>query len=261
MVSISRSTPIELSLVVPLYNEEASVNRVVGPLLKVLEDGGIPYELVLVNNGSSDGTGPLLEQWAQRSPAVRLVTVAVNEGYGWGIIQGLRQAQGKYVGFMSGDGQIQPQDPVRVYRAMIATGSAVAKVTRVVRGDGRLRRINSHCYNQLCRVLFGVRSRDFNGTPKIVSRAVLEALDLSSRDWFIDAELMLKSRWLGYEVLEVPTEYLARPSGRSKVRFSAVWEFLANIVHARWGGRFQQWKAVIHSAGVRAEQPVESLVK
>ncbi len=66
MVSISLGTRIELSLVVPLYNEEANVDRVVGPLLKALEDGGIPYELILVNNGSSDGTGSLLEQWAQR---------------------------------------------------------------------------------------------------------------------------------------------------------------------------------------------------
>ncbi len=233
----------QLSLIVPFYNEGVNVDRVMEPLLAALDASGCAYEVIPVDNGSADDTGGRLRGYAARHPTVRLVSVPVNEGYGWGIIQGLAQARGAYAGYMSGDGQIRPDDPVRVCAAMVAAGAMAGKIVRNVRHDGWLRRVNSAAYNAVCRAGFGLRSQDVNGTPKVLARPLLDRLQLSSKDWFIDFELMLKLQWLGQEMLEVPTEYLARSGGVSKVKLSAVWEFARNMVEARWGGRFAAWRS------------------
>jgi glycosyltransferase involved in cell wall biosynthesis len=232
----------ELSLVIPLYNEAPIVQSVIERIVEALETSSCVYELILVNNGSTDDTAGALGHCARRFPRVRIVNVEKNEGYGQGILLGLRQARGEYVAYMSGDGQIQPHDVVRVYQAMVSEGHPVGKVSRVVRKDGWIRRINSFCYNGICRLLLGVDTRDMNATPKVISRELLQRLDLCSKDWFIDAEFMLKIHWLGCGIVDLPTEYLARPHGKSKVRVSAMWEFLGNIASVRWAGRFASWR-------------------
>lgn len=240
-----------LSLVVPLYNEQDNATWVVESLARHLDAGGDSYELILVDNGSTDGTAEILKRSAPQHASVRVVSVGVNEGYGRGIIQGLCQARGEYIGYMSGDGQIQPEDPLRVYKALRRSGAPAGKIRRVVRHDGWLRLVNSFCYNGICALGFGLRSRDINGTPKIIARDLLDQLELSSGDWFIDFELMLKLQWLGAPVLEVPTEYLARRGGSSKVRLRDAWEFVRNMASVRWGGRFGTWQAA-HERGAAA---------
>ncbi len=91
-----------MSLVLPLYNEAQGVAEIVEKLTGVLESEEIPYQLVLVNNGSTDETASVLTEIAHRSPDVHVTTVPVNQGYGWGILCGLKEATGEIVGFMCG---------------------------------------------------------------------------------------------------------------------------------------------------------------
>lgn len=231
-----------LSLSIPFYNEQDNAVRVVGNLVEALEASGITHELMLVNNGSTDETAARLAECALRWPWCRVVTVPVNQGFGWGIIQGLQQARGVFLGFVGGDGQAKPEEPSRLLQALFSADALAGKVARIRRADGMLRRINSWLYNTLTCLLFGTETRDINAIPKIARREVFEAMELSSKDWFIDAEFMLKARWLNLRVLELPTEYVARLGGRSKVRLSSLWEFLRNLAAVRWGGRFTDWR-------------------
>lgn len=230
------TTP-ELSIIVPLYNEEANLPRVPVEIAAALEADGIDYELVLVENGSADGTGRVLDEMSRANPRIQVVRVSRNEGYGWGVIHGLGAARGEFSGFMGGDGQIRAEDVVRVYRLLRQEGCDLAKVRRVERHDGFKRRVVTTLCNLLFPLLFPVRTRDINGTPKIGRTEMLRSLRLRSKDWFIDAEVMIKLGRRRARIAEVPVEFLARGRGASNVRWTSIVEFLVNILRALFSGK------------------------
>lgn len=223
-----------MSLVMPLYNEAEGIGSIAETLIETLEREAIPFQLVLVNNGSTDRTAAVLAELAARHRTVSVAVVPVNQGYGWGILSGLRIATGDIVGFMCADGQILAEDIVRVYRRMASGDVDLAKVVRVSRGDGWRRRVMSAVYNRLFRLLFGLSLRDINGTPKLLWRRLYEDMPLVSKDWFIDAELMIHVAERRLRVGEVEVHFLARPYGSSNVRITTSLEFLANMLRHRF---------------------------
>lgn len=232
----------ELSLVLPAFNEAEGLEGVVRPLARALKDAGIDYELVIVDNGSSDATGVVIDQLALSDSRVRKTVVPVNQGFGWGVLRGMQWASGRFVGYMGSDGQIMPEDVIDVYRLAASAGCDIAKVRRISREDGLLRGLQSWCFNRLLCALFGVRCADINGSPKILARETAERLALSSRDWFIDAELMIKAQRLGLSVAEHPVVFRARARGRSHVSSATALEFLRNIVRYRRHGVEEEGK-------------------
>lgn len=220
-----------LSLAIPLYNEESNINKVIIPVLSELEKGKVNYELILVDNGSHDKTGQLIRELAERNNKLKIVRIEVNQGYGYGILKALEEASGKYVGFICGDGQVEPSDIVRVYHKLISDDLDLCKASRVIRQDGLQRKIISFFYNLFFSLLFvSIKSKDINATPKIMKREVYEKLNLKSRDWFIDAEVMIKCEKMGCKIQEVPITFYQRKEGVSNVRFSTILEFIKNIL-------------------------------
>ncbi len=226
-----------LSLAVPLYNEEANVERVAGGLCEAFQAAGIDYELLLVDNGSVDGTGARIDALAAARPRIRPLHLRRNGGYGGGILAGLRAARGRAVGYTWGDDQVRPADHVKVYRALADGDAGLAKACRVERHDGASRRVVTRVYNRVFPWLFGVPCRDINGCPKIMRREVFEALDARSTDWFIDAEIMIKAHRAGHRFVEVPVVFHAREHGASNVNWRTVLEFVRNMLHYRLTGR------------------------
>jgi len=229
-----------MSLVLPLYNEAAGVEKIVTELTAVLDQEAIPYQLVLVNNGSTDETGAILDNLVARNPALHVVTVPVNEGYGWGISCGLKESTGDIVGFMCADGQVAAEDTVGVYRRLTDRGIDLSKVVRVSRHDGFRRSVMSAVYNRLFRFVFGVRARDINGTPKLMWRSRYLEVELTSKDWFIDAELMIAAAQRGFQIAETEVDFLPRSHGGSNVRLATSLEFLRNMW--RYWLRSRRWR-------------------
>lgn len=237
---------MKFSLVIPFYNEEENVRSVVDGLVNAFEEKLTDYELILVNNGSMDKTPQILEEMSERKRGkIKVVHVPVNQGYGWGIINGLSAAGGDFVGYMCGDGQIQPGDVVRAFDCINSGKCDLAKVKRVARRDGLVRKVLSQGYNSLFFLLFNVRSLDVNGSPKILKRELLEVVSPVSKDWFIDAELMIKAKHLDLKVEEVPVEFLRRKAGRSHVKFATIWEFVKNMFGYRFGRGALEWQEKI----------------
>lgn len=225
-----------LSLVIPMFNEEDNAESVAVALQRELEQAGIPYELVLVDNGSTDNTGCILQALAKKSSTIKVITVPQNQGYGWGILNGLRWATGDYLGFMGGDGQIEPRDVIKVYQHQVAGQYQICKVRRVQREDGCLRRLISHIFNRIFVYTFKVNVGDINGSPKIMARQCYDHLILSSKDWFLDAEVIIKAQNMNFTIGEVPVIFRRRVGGCSSVRPRTVWEFLRNIATYRRRG-------------------------
>lgn len=233
----------KFSIAIPLYNEEECVEKCVVETVRFLDRKFAgAYELILVVNGSKDRTPEICEELANDYPCVRAVRVQDNLGYGGGITRGLSVASGDYVGFTCGDGQIMPGDLARVMHEIASDRYDLVKACRVSRDDGLIRKLTSLVYNALFFMILGTRTRDINAMPKLWRREVMPRLDLTSTDWFIDAEIMIKSRYRGLRVKEVPVRYLERVGGRSVVRISTVFQFLRNAAAAVVSGRLREWR-------------------
>ena len=144
-------------------------------------------------------------------------------------------------------------------------GLALGKVRRRFRMDGVMRKVISIAYNVLIKVLWPkIGSIDINGSPKILQRDVLRALELQSKDWFLDPEIMIKSHYLGVRVLEMNVFARMRGNGLSHVRASTCFEFFKNLLKFRFSSDLVKWreqaraKLAAEAAGTQTEASVSS---
>jgi dolichol-phosphate mannosyltransferase len=226
----------DLSLVIPCYNEADVIRNTATRIIKVFRDNDVKLELILVDNGSKDDTGSVIDQMITDGLPIVKETVAVNQGYGNGILQGLRSTTGRMVGFACADGQVEPTDIFKVYDiAANARHPLLVKVRRRFRMDGIKRKLVSIFYNLIANIMFGgLGSIDLNGNPKILPSHYLQLMNLESMDWFLDAEVMIKAKQLGLNVFEMNVIAQMREAGKSNVRGSTIQEFVRNLLRYRF---------------------------
>lgn len=239
--------PAAVSMVMPCYNEEACLNTTARELLDAFDRAGVALELVLVDNGSRDRTGEIIDGLIAEGLPVVKVSVAVNHGYGNGVLEGLKSCTAPMAGYLCADGQVAAAEAVRTYQeAASAQVPTLAKVRRRFRKDSWRRKLISVLYNFGMQAVFGwLGSIDLNASPKVFPRAALAPLQLESRDWFLDPELMIKAKHLGLHIRERDVEGLPRAGGKSNVRFSTCLQFLKNILRYRFGSEHRAWKHAV----------------
>jgi glycosyltransferase involved in cell wall biosynthesis len=232
-------TPTELSVVALCFRAEEHLAAFAEPLSSALEASGVPYEVVLVANywpESGDTTPERAKTFAARHPNVGVVAKPKQGAMGWDLRSGLEATKGQYLVYLDGDGQVPARAALDVYRSLKQTGADVAKGRRYLREDGSVRSITSLGFNILFRLLFGTSGLwDVNGQPKGLTRVAYERLDLRTDDWFTDAEILLKARAAGLEIVEVPVHFLAKRTEGSHVGVDTVWEFFVNMIRWRLG--------------------------
>lgn len=233
-----------LSIVMPAFNEEEGIGVTIEHLYQAFDKAGIALEVIAVDNGSRDRTGDVVRALQPAHPGLVLHRVAVNEGYGNGILQGIALARADWVGILPADGQVDAEDVVKLFKSAQATnGDVVAKVRRRFRMDGFTRKVVSTAYNVFVLVLWPtLGSLDVNGLPKILRRDRLEAMALTSKRWFFDPELMIKAHHLGLRVLELNVFARMRGTGLSNVRASTCWEFFRELLIYRFSSIVPRWK-------------------
>jgi glycosyltransferase involved in cell wall biosynthesis len=224
----------DLSLTMPMYNEEKIASQVISQIQDVFDKENIDYELVIVNNGSRDKTKEILESLSSKDPRTKVVNIEVNQGYGWGIINGLNNCTGSIIGYVDGDNQIPPEDLIKVYKKLKETDSNFAKGIRYNRGDGIKRIIASFFYNGLFHILFWTSSRDINSKPKFFKKEFYNQLNLESKDWFIDPEIIIKAKKLKIKPKEILVQFHKRREGKSNVSLKTIKEFTKNLLYWRF---------------------------
>jgi glycosyltransferase involved in cell wall biosynthesis len=219
----------ELSLVALFYNEESSVETVIRDGYRVLKKMGVPFEMVAIQNGSTDRTPEILGRLKREIEELRIVVVPVNQGAGYGALKGLYAAVGDDVVGVSGDGQVDLELIPKLYELKRECGGDIAYGRRTSRPDGLKRAVISGCYNFLMRWAFGLNSTDVNGPPKIISRKVLEAMQLKSEDQFLECEMMLKAERMGLTMCSLDVEFHKRQGGSSSIGWRDCWDYLRNL--------------------------------
>ena len=224
------STDLDLSIVIPVFNEEACVRGTVVEIIECLTRSGISHEVVAVNNGSTDGTARILDQLRSEQPTLVVLPLAVNEGYGGGIVAGWRRCRGRVIGFTCADREVGATDLVTMFRVLEAGGLDLCKGKRTHRRDGPFRQLISFGYHIIVGLLFRIHITDVNGYPVLMRQDSLAALDLRQRNWVFNVEVLFGARNLGLRIAEVDVEHRPRAGGRSHVRwyypFLFLWQLL-----------------------------------
>jgi glycosyltransferase involved in cell wall biosynthesis len=202
-----------LSVVLPAHNEEATVAGVVEEVSTVVQQLGMDHEIILVNDGSTDRTGEIARDLAQRIPGFRLVEHHPGRGYGGALKAGFAAATKELIAFFPTDRQFVFAEIdrflARIDEADIVSGD------RVDRQDSPIRKLNALGWNTLVRLLFGYLCRDIDCGFKLFRREILGRVPIASDGAMIDTEFLAGARARGYRVAEVPVTHLPRTSGEA----------------------------------------------
>ena len=205
-----------------------------------LEEAGVDYELVLVGNylpyDTEDQTPAVLKALAANKPRFAVVAKKKEGMMGWDMRSGLDAATGRNIAVIDGDGQMPMSDVIKVYRVLQAGKYDLVKTFRAQRQDGWYRRTISGIYNFLFRLMYPAARvfRDINSKPKVMTREAYERIHLVSNDWFTDAEIMIEALRHKFSVGEVSTVFHKNERRGTLVRFSAIQEFLCNMIYYRF---------------------------
>lgn len=218
------------------FNESKNIQNVINALTDVRERLKliVDFSILFINNGSTDDTEEVITGIEKTSDFIRHITISENKGYGYGVKRGLEKANGDIVGFMWGDNQFDALIVEKLVKSFIDNPAVqLVKTFRIKRLDGRLRLWISAFYQLLFKLLYGVYTRDINSGPKLFRTELLKQISpFRSDDWFIDAEIMIKTSRLvsSNQIIEFPITFLPRQHGKSNVRFSACFQFLSNLI-------------------------------
>ena len=205
----------------PAHNEAGNIVGVLAEAVSVLEDLEPDYEIVVVDDGSRDGTPDLVRTFAAGNGRVRLVQHAVNQGYGAAVWTGLTTATGEKRFFTDADAQFKLEE-LRLMLAEMPPADFVAGY-RKVRQDPWMRKLNGWGWTSLVNLLFGYAARDIDCAFKLMRREVVESLPVQSRGATFSAELLIRSRRAGFVFREVPVSHLPRTAGSpSGARLSVI---------------------------------------
>ena len=199
-----------VSVLIPAYNEEGNVTPVIDKVARAFEARGVDGEVVLVDDGSTDGTGHEATACAARYPFIKVVSHRHNLGLTEAIKTGFRHVSGDIIVLLPGDLESDPEEDIPKLLDKLAEGYDVVAGWRQGRRDSKI--VASRIYNFVSRLLFNVQAHDMNWI-KALRREVIEGLYLRS-DWHRFILMIAASQ--GYKIGEVPTNYYPRRQGKSK---------------------------------------------
>ena len=203
-----------LSLVFPACDEAANIGPLLDTALALAPILAESFEIIVVDDGSRDGTAAAALARSDGNPRVRLVCHPSNHGYGAALRSGLRAARGELVFFSDADLQF---DLAELATLLSHTGRFdIVAGFRSPRRDPLGRRIIARVWGLLVRAILGLRVRDIDCAFKVFRREVIEAMPIESIGAFVNTELLLRARGKGFRIREVPVTHHPRVAGRAK---------------------------------------------
>jgi len=222
-----------LSIVIPAYNEEENIVKVVEDSLDFLKNNFNDYEVIIVDDGSTDATSDLLDKLEENNKKhIRVFHHRPNKGYGAALNTGLFNARCDLVFYTDSDNQF---DITQIKDFMpLLDEYDIAVGYRHMRKDARYRLLVSKCYNKFVSFIFGIKVRDVNCSFKLFKNQALKKLCIETKLFFIDAELMARAYKKNLKITERPVKHFYRDLGSTKVNIGHVFTTLGEVLYVWW---------------------------
>jgi glycosyltransferase involved in cell wall biosynthesis len=204
---------MSVSAILPAHNEEAAIAGTVTSVLQALAGWMPEFEVIVVNDGSQDRTGQILDELAARNPRLRVIHHALNQGYGAALVSGFEASCKDFVFFMDSDGQFDIRDLERFFPYLERYDAVLGY--RIRRQDTWMRKLNAWGWKMLVRAVFGVQVRDVDCAFKIYSGTFFREHHLETRGAMINTEILYKFKRAGYTYTELGVHHLPRHGGKA----------------------------------------------
>lgn len=230
---------ILLSLVLPIHNEEEVIETVFEKIFTSLKKIKIPFEIILVENGSRDNTLIIIQKLCKKFPNTKVTSS--KKGYTRAIKAGVKIAKGKYICYMPSDGQADENKIAKLFKLIKDNKYDIVKVKRVSR-ENIIRFLVSVSFDLTIFLIFRTRFVDVNGSPRIMLREKYNMLDIKSNDSFGDAEMLIKASILKWKIKEIPMQNIKRHGGKSTRSINTFLEFFRNIYNYKTRTIIKRWE-------------------
>ena len=204
---------LSISAVLPAYNEEQVIASSVAAMVQTFEKLAADYEVIVVNDGSRDGTAEILTALGKENPRVRMVSHAQNQGYGAALWTGFTSAEKDLVFLTDGDKQFDVSE-LSDFLPLL-DGADMVIGYRQPRADPFIRLLNAWGWKMLVTLLFGYTAKDVDCAFKLFRRRILDRVDVHARGATFSAEFLIKARRLGYIIREQRASHYPRPAGQA----------------------------------------------
>lgn len=235
-----------ISAVFPAYNDGGTIASMVCTASIVLRQVSNDFEIIVVNDGSSDYTARVLDELQERYPELRVIHHPSNLGYGSALRTGFRAARKDWVFYTDGDSQYNPLELTELVAAL-REGVDVVNGYKLSRHDSLIRILVGRAYHYLVRFFFGLHVRDVDCDFRLIPRKVLDEIGLESVSGAICLELVKKMEDSGCVIAEVPVHHYSRKYGTSQ--FFVPWR----IVRTFYQLARLYWKLVIRKDHLRVK--------
>jgi len=206
-----------ISIILPALNEEGNIEAAIQDIQSYFHSREEKYELIVIDDGSTDSTGEIAERLAKENGSVRVIHHSINKGYGSALKEGFESSKYKYVFFTDSDRQFDIKG-LDILLPLIKTDAVEIIIGyRLKRKDPFIRRFLSWGYNSLVGYLFDLNVKDIDCAFKIFRKDIFSKIKIESKDFFVNTEILAKARYYGFNVLEVGVPHFPRTAGKTTV--------------------------------------------
>ncbi len=204
-----------LSIFFPAYNDSGTIASLVITALRTARTLTPDHEVIVVNDGSKDGTAEILAELASIYPQVRIVTHETNRGYGGALRSGFASATRELIFYTDGDAQYDPAEMAALWRRFDDSVDLVNGY-KISRSDPLHRIVIGRVYHHMVKILFGLTVRDVDCDFRMMRRSIFETVHLEKNSGVICLEMMKKITDGGFRIAEVPVHHYHRAYGKSQ---------------------------------------------
>ncbi len=207
--------PAGLSVFFPAYNDSGTIASMVIRAVKAASELTPDFEIIVVDDGSGDGTAEIADELARTYPQVRAVHHPINRDYGAALQTGFRTAIKDLIFYTDGDAQYDPAELSALW-AQLTPDVDMVNGYKISRADPLHRIVIGRVYHHIVSTLFGLKMRDVDCDFRLMRRTIFEEINLVKTSGIICVELMKKVQDAGFRIVEVPVHHYHRAFGKSE---------------------------------------------
>ena len=218
-----------LSIFFPAYNDSGTIASLVITALRTARRVTSDFEVIVVNDGSADATGEILDELARIYPEVRVVHHPQNRGYGGALRTGFATATRELVFYTDGDAQYDPAELEALWQRF-GDDTDLVNGYKISRSDPLHRIIIGRIYHHTVKLLFGLKVRDVDCDFRMMRRSIFDTVHLEKNSGVICLEMMKKIQDAGFRISEVPVHHYHRAYGKSQFfNFKRLWRTAIDV--------------------------------